>query len=166
MKTVYLYDDKGVYTEPYQAQENPMQPGQYITPVLSTDIAPPVYENKQIPFFSKGKWTIEADYRDETWYDKSNGDPVVIVDAGTPPSNLQPIPPVFPPTAEQNKTIASGLLTATDWTTIADVADPKNSPYLANQYEFIAYRNLVRQIAVYPTAGDLVWPVKPSEVWL
>ena len=70
------------------------------------------------------------------------------------------------PTAEQNKATASVLLTATDWTTIADVADPINSPYLANQAEFIAYRNLVRQIAVYPTAGDLVWPVAPNEVWL
>ena len=73
--------------------------------------------------------------------------------------------PTSPPTAEENKATASALLTATDWTTIADVADPANSPYLANQAEFITYRNLVRQLAVYPTAGDLVWPVAPSEVW-
>ena len=75
-----------------------------------------------------------------------------------------PLPPE-PPTAEENKATASSLLSETDWTTIADVADPINSPYLANQGEFISYRNLVRQIAVYPTAGDLVWPVKPNEVW-
>jgi hypothetical protein len=73
--------------------------------------------------------------------------------------------PIEPPTAEDNKAFASNLLSATDWTTIADVADPINSPYLANQAEFITYRNLVRQIAVYPTAGDLVWPVAPTEVW-
>jgi len=76
-----------------------------------------------------------------------------------------PPPPPIPPTAEENKATASSLLSETDWTTIADVADPINSPYLDNQSEFIAYRNLVRQIAVYPTAGDLVWPVKPNEVW-
>lgn len=75
-----------------------------------------------------------------------------------------PLPP-SPPTAEENKATASSLLSETDWTTIADVADPINSPYLDNQDEFIAYRNLVRQIAVYPEAGDLVWPVKPNEVW-
>lgn len=75
-----------------------------------------------------------------------------------------PVPP-SPPTAEENKDTASSLLLATDWTTIADVADPINSPYLANQADFIIYRNLVRQIAVYPTAGDLVWPIKPDEVW-
>lgn len=78
-----------------------------------------------------------------------------------------PLPPPIPvpPTAEENKATASGLLSATDWTTIPDVADPANSPYLTNPAEFITYRNLVRQIAVYPTAGDLVWPVAPSEVW-
>lgn len=79
-------------------------------------------------------------------------------------SENYPLPPE-PTSAEENKAKASALLANTDWTTIADVADPINSPYLANQVEFITYRNLVRQIAVYPTAGDLVWPVTPTEVW-
>jgi len=74
-------------------------------------------------------------------------------------------PVIVPPTVEQNKATASQLLINTDWTTIADVADPINSPYLANQAEFIAYRNTVRNIAIYPTAGDLVWPVAPTGVW-
>ena len=77
-----------------------------------------------------------------------------------------PVPPT-PPTAEENKATAVGLLQATDWTTIADVGNPQMSnPYLANQAEFIAYRNTIRQIAVYPTAGDLVWPVVPTEDWV
>jgi hypothetical protein len=75
-----------------------------------------------------------------------------------------PIPP-SPPTAQQNQSTASQLLTGTDWTTIADVASPINNPYLANQDEFIAYRNEIRKIAVYPTAGDLVWATPPVEVW-
>ena len=77
-------------------------------------------------------------------------------------------PPVVPvPTASDNKATASSLLTATDWTTIADVSNPQTAnPYLANQAEFIAYRNAVRNIAVYPTAGDLVWPVVPTENWI
>ena len=76
------------------------------------------------------------------------------------------IPPQpYVPTASDNKATASGLLSATDWTTIADVANPINSPYLANQAEFISYRNEIRKVAVYPTAGDLVWPVVPVEVW-
>ena len=76
-----------------------------------------------------------------------------------------PIPPE-PPTAEQNKATASQLLTNTDWTTIPDVANPINNPYLGNQSEFIAYRNVIRAIAVYPPAGEIVWATPPTEVWL
>ena len=75
-----------------------------------------------------------------------------------------PIPPE-PPTAEQNKATAAQLLTNTDWTTIPDVANPINDPYLANQDAFIAYRNVIRAIAVYPPAGEIVWATPPTEVW-
>ena len=74
-----------------------------------------------------------------------------------------PVPPIA--TADENKTTASGLLTATDWTTIADVVDPINSPYLTNQAEFLAYRNTIRGIAVNPTAGNLTWPTQPTDTW-
>ena len=76
-------------------------------------------------------------------------------------------PVVYVPTAEQNKATASSLLTATDWTTIADVRNPQTAnPYLSNQADFIAYRNAVRNMAVYPTEGNLVWPVVPVENWV
>ena len=71
----------------------------------------------------------------------------------------------YVPTAADNKSTASSLLTATDWTTIADVANPINSPYLTNQAEFLAYRNTIRGIAVNPTAGNLTWPTQPTDTW-
>jgi len=76
-----------------------------------------------------------------------------------------PLPPP-PPTADENKQTASGLLSVTDWTSVADVGNPAMSnPYLANQAEFIAYRNEVRQYAVYPVAGNITFPTAPLEVW-
>lgn len=87
----------------------------------------------------------------------------IVADAQGYPVLITPVP--VPPTAAQNQATASGILSSTDWTTIADVADPINSPYLANQDEFIAYRNEMRKVAVYPTAGDLVWATAPAEVW-
>jgi hypothetical protein len=76
-------------------------------------------------------------------------------------------PPPAPPSAEYNKETAVGLLQATDWTTIPDVADPlKSNPYLSNVQDFVVYRNQVRQYAVYPVAGYIDWPVVPQEVWL
>jgi hypothetical protein len=77
------------------------------------------------------------------------------------------VPYIAPaPTAEENKAKASELLYATDWTTIADVADPAlSNPYLMNQADFFAYRSALRQIAVYPTDGYITFPTKPQEQW-
>ena len=41
-----------------------------------------------------------------------------------------------------------------------------SNPYLANQAEFITYRNEVRQYAVYPEAGNITWPTLPVENWV
>lgn len=59
---------------------------------------------------------------------------------------------------------ASALLYETDWTTIPDVANPANTPYLKNQTEFIAWRSQIRQLAVNPIANP-IFPPKPNEVW-
>jgi hypothetical protein len=105
---------------------------------------------------------ITEEYYQSLLEGQSNGQQIV-ADAQGYPILITPVP--APPTAEQNKATASSLLTGTDWTTIADVANPINNPYLANQDEFMAYRNEIRKIAVYPTAGDLVWATPPTEVW-
>jgi hypothetical protein len=62
------------------------------------------------------------------------------------------------------KTQASSLLYDTDWTTIPDVADPANNPYLTNQAEFIAWRSQIRKLAVNPVT-DPVFPAQPSPAW-
>ena len=74
-------------------------------------------------------------------------------------------PPPQPPTAEQNKAKAEGLLQQTDWVVLPDVDDPAIQPHLLNKAEFVSYRALLRQIAVNPVAGDINWPVKPVEQW-
>lgn len=77
-----------------------------------------------------------------------------------------PVPDPVPPTAAENKALAMKKLQDTDWTTISDVGDPtKSNPYLSNIQAFITYRNAVRQYAINPVAGNIQWPVKPTEVW-
>lgn len=72
----------------------------------------------------------------------------------------------YVPTAGENKQTAMGLLQATDWTTIPDVGDPtKSNPYLVNVEEFVVYRNAVRQYAINPVEGIIVWPTTPNEQW-
>jgi hypothetical protein len=76
-----------------------------------------------------------------------------------------PVPP-SPPTAEENKQTAISLLQQTDWTQLPSVGDPAlSNPYLANKNAFDIYRNSVRQYALNPVAGDINWPIAPTEVW-
>ena len=65
-----------------------------------------------------------------------------------------------------NAQTAVGILNSTDWASISDVGSPSNNPYLGNQADFIAYRNVIRAIAVYPPAGQVTWPTAPNEIWL
>ena len=75
-----------------------------------------------------------------------------------------PFPPTDAELLAECKGKASTLLYETDWTTIADVASPINNPYLTNQAEFIAYRNIVRGYAVNPVTNP-VFPLVPNAVW-
>lgn len=59
---------------------------------------------------------------------------------------------------------ASALLYETDWTTIPDVVDPTNTPYLKNQAEFISWRSQIRALAVNPIANP-IFPPKPEAIW-
>jgi hypothetical protein len=70
-----------------------------------------------------------------------------------------------PPVAMENKITAINLLKDTDWSTYSDVVNKSETPHLINQDEFIEYRRKVRIISLNPTDGNLVWPVKPVEIW-
>lgn len=66
----------------------------------------------------------------------------------------------------QNKGTAVSLLQKTDWTTIPDVADPtKSNPYLTNSNEFLAFRNIVRPIAINPPTTVYNFPAIPVDTW-
>jgi hypothetical protein len=106
---------------------------------------------------------ITEEYYQSLLEGQSNGLQIVADTQGYP-ILITPVP--VPATAEQNQQKASSLLYSTDWTTITDVASPTNNPYLSNQAAFISYRNEIRKIAVNPPAGDIVWAVQPTPVWV
>ena len=89
--------------------------------------------------------------------------------SSTPKPTQEELDALWPATQESIdkeacKKTASSLLYETDWTTIPDVANPENNPYLVNQAEFFAYRNTIRGYAVNPVV-DPVWPTQPIEQW-
>lgn len=63
-----------------------------------------------------------------------------------------------PPTAQQNKAIATGKLYETDWATMPDVD-------ILNKSDFIEYRKIIRQYVIEPIDGYIKWPVEPKAVW-
>lgn len=103
-------------------------------------------------------WSLSGDdYSGLSWF------------SDTPKPTQEELDALWPSTQESIakkacKQQASELLYDTDWTTIADVANPVNSPYLKNQADFIVYRNEIRKLAVNPVANP-VFPPKPQEIW-
>lgn len=108
--------------------------------------------------YPNSQWSLNGDsYDGLSWY------------SDTPKPTQEELDALWPSTQESIakkacKQQASELLYDTDWTTIADVANPVNSPYLKNQADFIVYRNQIRKLAVNPVV-DPVFPPKPQEIW-
>ena len=68
--------------------------------------------------------------------------------------------------AAQSSATAKQLLTETDWTAIASVADPAvSTPYLTNQSDFLTYRSQVRAIGVNPPTTPATFPTVPTATW-
>lgn len=118
LKTVYIFDTVyGEYLYPYDAQENPDVPGEFIMPVMSTDTPPPNAGAHQKACFINGAWEIKPDYRGEVWYDASSREPVTIDFIGPLPSNLiSGLPPlpitVVTPLQARRALISAGLFQA------------------------------------------------------
>lgn len=61
MKTVHLYDPAtGQYGGTYEAQESPLEPGVFLTPDASTDVAPPPILDGQWVRFDRGQWVVDT----------------------------------------------------------------------------------------------------------
>jgi len=66
----------------------------------------------------------------------------------------------------QNSATAKQLLTETDWTAVASVADPAvSNPYLTNQADFLSYRSAVRAIGVNAPTTPATFPTQPTATW-
>ena len=71
-----------------------------------------------------------------------------------------------PPTGQQNAEQADAYLSSSDWTSIPAVADPLQSdPYLMNQADWLAYRNILRNISIKKIEGYIQFPTPPNEIW-
>lgn len=108
--------------------------------------------------YSNSQWALNGDsYDGLEWF------------SDTPKPTQEELDALWPSTQEYEakqscKKEAQAILYKTDWTTIADVADPTYTPYLINQTEFKQYRAIIRGYAVTPVANP-EWPTPPTEQW-
>ena len=82
MKTVYLYDvETGLYAGDYEAQENPLEKGEYLVPTYSTEEAPPIEKQNESALYVDGAWQVTPNFKDvEYWLD--DGTKLTIADIG------------------------------------------------------------------------------------
>jgi hypothetical protein len=121
----------------------------------------PNYATALLALAPTAQWTIAdpTDYNTISWYSVDVAQPTQSACDNEMALQVQQAP------LQDCKDQASGRLYATDWTTIADVANPAMSnPYLTNQAEFIAYRSQVRALAVNPIV-DPTFPPVPKPQW-
>jgi hypothetical protein len=108
--------------------------------------------------YPTAQWSINnEDYDTLQWY------------SDTPKPTQEELDALWPSTEDELakkdcKKQAQEILYKTDWTTIADVADPIYTPYLMNQEEFKQYRAIIRNYAVNPVPNP-EWPTQPTEQW-
>lgn len=101
MKIFYLFDsESGAYLREYDAQESPLQPGEYIAPTDSTDIVPDLQPGLW-PVWQNGAWVNVPDHRGAVYY-LADGSRHDITELGVePPVDSSPNP--FPPSLAQQR---------------------------------------------------------------
>lgn len=93
MKIVYLFESvTGELIGTYEAQESPLEEGEYIVPEHSTQIEPPTAGAGLVAVFSAGAWSLQPDHRGSVWYDQA-GNSVEITGIGIPDQSLSPALP-------------------------------------------------------------------------
>lgn len=95
-KTAYQTDREGCYIGPTDADEDPMNPGEFLAPGGAYFDAPPETGEREAARRVAGKWVVVADWRGFTYY-LPDGSRHVIERAGVePPAGWLAEPPTLP----------------------------------------------------------------------
>jgi hypothetical protein len=159
-KTVYLYDENtGEHKGAYEAHESPLEPGQFITPIHSSPVPPPLIGVNEVAVMVSGAWAIQPDFREQTIYDQTTGTPQVVAAIGTLPAGSALTPP--PPTLAAMRISASvaidnqaGAARAKYITSVAGQAET----YLSKAADAQGYK-----AAIYPFASVANYPWVQAE---
>ncbi len=86
---IYHYDPYSLeFTGSSDADPDPLTPGEFLLPAYSTGIAPPKFNENQIPLFLNFEWQLFDDYRGQSAYSKTTREKFTIETFGKIPSEL------------------------------------------------------------------------------
>ncbi|WP_145553053.1 tail fiber assembly protein [Yersinia canariae] len=174
---VYLYDNKTFeFTGLWDAQESPLEPGAFLTPSASTEIAP-IAKSGYASIWNGNKWGYIEDHRGELRYSSITGHPIEVTNLGEYPATTTDIAPgdlekwdrekwvtdtdaVKREAAEKKVELKAIADSEIDWRQDAvdgDYAEPKKVVELA---AWKKYRVLLMRIDA-SKAPDIEWPVEP-----
>jgi hypothetical protein len=144
--------------------------GEAIIPAYATDIVPPVAGANQVAVFVNGAWSLQPDFRGQTFYSTSTGAPVQIAAIGPLPVNLTNLTPgpnttwsgtawVFDTATAmaQIRAQRNALLATCDWTQLPDV--PMAT---ALKTSWQTYRQALRDFPATCVPSAPVWPTPPA----
>ena len=133
-KTVYSFDDSGIFTGIDIAFESWDLNGVFLLPANSTLISPPQILEGNFAKWDGSKWKVES----------------------IPKPIPQPEPEPEPITWDQIRSRRNYLLSLTDWIFAPDVT-------LKNKEVWLAYRQNLRDIPDnFKTPEQVVWPTTPQ----
>lgn len=161
MKTIYLFDETGEFKGASIAQEHPFKAGEYITPILSTDIEPPNISEGFIGFFKDGAWRLEQDFRGKTWYDKTTGEAIVIEAIGHPAANLVSIIP----TTILIKQAREAKVDEINWAAVVAITGDFGSSALGTLNAYPSKATDQQNTNSVSLVGGYLWCADDSRVW-
>ena len=120
---------------------SPAAPNDWLMPAFTTETPPPETKEREVAVWNGEKWTVQPDYRGQTWYDK-DGNGVLIKDIGNPPAELTETKPtvtlptpLFPPLSARQFWQAALVIGVKEKDLVNGVADEKSPFYVADEKE-------------------------------
>lgn len=154
-KTVYAYDDNGVYIGETSAEMSPRENGVWLIPANATEIKPPVAKENEWAVFEEGAWVLKADYRGVVYW-LLDGTEHEINEIGTtlPPDALEE-KPVIEPTPDELQSKYSRLAQSM----MDEKARERNYDNIASACSYTASTNqkFASEAAACVVWRDAVW---------
>ena len=108
-RTVYEYDEAGLYTGETTAEPSPREKDVWLIPANATELEPPVTGEHECAVFRNGRWSVRYDYRGTTYW-LPDGTEHTITETGM----IVPEGALTEPPAPQLETVKAGKLAELD----------------------------------------------------